>query len=831
MPPLKKQTALNYGFSIIEVLVGLAIAGMAAFVLIKSSDSLQSIMRFSKTVPAATRYAEQLLAGARAMLLDIGPDGSADQGICSLVSTDAAAPGVGNILITIAPYGGRSRYTFSDSRWRDKFGGWSAIGSRPEAGCTYSDNWRRCFSLAGNNRAELSNQGLVDMDLVGSIQIIPTYTNPNKGLFSRINVGEADRSFDVKDVGFSIVAEVSYKATAKSTKRTVKKLSDFVWAPSAGLCKGRLTPNGGTRGSQVLLSLSGMGASNPDGSTVYNRSYFTGELDAPMIVDFRKTQIQEGKLADNGQAITTDTSKNIAVSCNERRYRCPLLASNERTYGPMNVTMDLEYNPRNTLAKFAASMTLKPAFSITRSGSEAVTSSSKQTYTLDGVSGSSFRVTGSHQLAAQITDRESTDSANNVCRAICVEKTNYNKGGDNSASRFRPNLKYSFQEFPQNGFSAPSDEEVGCTACYMKNCAQIGLGTFGPMDKQPDQPLDSNIPECWLVEPPGNRQPYLDTTTFTLEGFNEGDKQCIAGRLDPASNKLILRPKSCDSQLATLCYGFGGFVLPRQINGTNWTPIRGSQIEAPKTCYQMGTETANGSSLAAILEAADAANLPSQSGEITMMNLAQQGMFLAPQLPKDLIGLRKWMTKYGIDEEFWIALNYKQGKVTAIAPPVVNTSGKDNLALYYNTSGRMRLTKYALNLSDYGPTGQAESGAGRLLFHHLMFKGEVAVTASQGRSYRFICVGDKENIFVSAKRGSSYGQGSDICQAEGGAFYRPETPREWIEALNSSQPLMDLLPYPNVDLNKSDKLDPVWIATDYAPTSGNGGAVKSGRLQ
>jgi hypothetical protein len=794
------------GFSLVSVLIGAMLIGVSAVVVLNSTDILLSQVQTAKTTPVMTRYATQLLTAATQLLLNTGEKGNSVDGICRFAQTDAVAPGVANITVELPLYEGKSKTAFSEEHWREALPGWNLTGLNASKGCIFSDNWRRCFTLDAKNRSELTAQKSKVTDVVGSVQIIPTFANPNKGLFKRINLAKGNNKFDIKDVGFLIVAEVSYKTSAKASNRQTKRLSDFVWAPSAGICDRRLPTK-----QNVILSLSGTGASNPDGKTVYNRSQFTGELDPPLFVDFRKTQIQEGRLTDNGGFITTDTSKNIAVSCNERAYRCPLSAANKRVYAPLDITMDLEYNPRNSLVGFAASLNLNPRLSISKGYGNIVEKSGSAAYSLDGDKSGPYRVSGSHQLVARLSDRGSDTTANEICREICDPSNHYNRGKSSSASRFRPALEYSFAEASSKKFKYEPDEEVGCTACYMKNCAQIGLGTFGPMHLQADQPLDSNIPECWASEPAVvNENPFNDPANFKVENLSSNTVDCIAGQLDQMSDRLILRPASCSTQLPVLCYGFGNFLISRKISGNNWTLDLKTHAKASEACYQMGFESNSGESLQALVGAAARLPAPSSNGIISFQNLAQQGIFIAPQIGKDIAALRRWVTKHGINGAFWVALRYHNNRVRGSAPEIVNSHlADDKFALYYDVDGRIQLEQYPLNLDAFG------TGSQPLLFHHVKFKG-VHLAAEQQKNLRYLCRGTSGNIFASQKRGDQASLGEQICTAEGAQFARPETPIEWFHGLLAAQPLMDRLPFADLTIKSAAALDPLWVATKYA---------------
>ncbi|MDD0854235.1 hypothetical protein HBN50_14070 [Halobacteriovorax sp. GB3] len=815
----KKQS----GFSMLETIVALGVIGAGAYIAVNSSKFVATHEKTAKDSTSVSHINQEIVRGAlRALTLSEDKTGLRNQGICSLVSSDASSPGVGSIYINLKNH----EKLFNGKRWETFLPNWVESSAKD---CKMKNTWSKCFKPSSDNALSFSKQQLKNLDLVANVKITPVSMNAKLGigLFEPLTSKYLKSDTDVKNVGFIVDSVVYYTEEGKTT-RTQKDLKNYIWAPNVGICDYKLS-----NGKTVKLSLSGTGASDPDGNTVYNRSGFSGNKRDPLDISFRRSQAQEGVLDESGQFITTDTSKNIFGSCNEVKFRCPQESSNKREYGAIEYQTYLSYNRDNVLTN-STSMDPFFRFRIKKGGDNGQSPGSYHVnYFFDASpedqadiskakseKNMPVRVRGSHELVVKVTDRAGTQSANNVCRNICNENTNYNTNGSDYLQRFAPFLSYAFSDFKGEVFNQSTTEQVGCTACYMKNCDQFGLGTFGPMNKQPNQPLDSIIPECSLKEP---NDVVLDLQPFknnTKDGGNWADssKTCIAAQLNASGDGLVLFNENCDQDLPVMCYNYGTYLLARDVTRTAESISKVKYQSAYDRCFKMGREQTPIAELNDYMESSSLP-FPTNGANYDFINLAQQGFFFAPQTSKDVMDYKRWTKKHSIptSTKFWVALKRDGDKqVIADLPAVANLSKKSNFALYFDGSGKLAYKNYSFEMDlDSLP---ASGPYGMMLTNHLKYKGLQIIKPNSprtsGKAMKFLCRKKSypHDFFLSRSGANDLNRGEERCKLSGGVFVPPTTPLGWLKAMMLVEKFDHDFPFHDPNIDEASEVNGVWVA-------------------
>ncbi|MBQ49862.1 MAG: hypothetical protein CMP10_20945 [Zetaproteobacteria bacterium] len=775
------------GMSVIEALISVGIVSIAAVTMFKGQSIFLSQKRISKDIPAVTKLGSQLVRYGRK---------SVESAICSMVhSGPMTGPGVGKVFLKLPPKQSSFKL-LKGGKSPDALLGWRPQKRKPKLGCETIDTYNSCYRMTPKNQVKVKNSG--KRMIIGTVSISPIYVNPNLGMWSLVPL---DKDSQVSNVGFQIDTSISYNKN--SEERVTRHLSDFVWAASLGVC-----PPGNNWFSKPYgqyLSLSGT-SSNASGigQTLYNIPDYSVSNESMTRIEWVKSQIQQGQFVDGRQGVTSDLSTNVAVSCNERRYSCPNLQK-PRNYNEMDLSARIEYIHNNTVAPFASPVRYKPRLEVRQgfagrdllrgdnthslkmnddsayTSVEDVDDNLKKYYLRNGVHPIQFKVE-----AAQATT---------MCRKIC-STPNYN-----SISKTQNVFKAYLRGYmPEYGHTEPrSSAPVYCTACYMKNCANIGLGTFGPMFEQPYQPVDSGTPECWVNEQKPS-QNWYNKGSFRLSG-NTNTFSGIMGSL--SGNKMVFEDGDKDNELPVLCYNWGKFRLARKLQGSNWALRRGSFNQANKICFDMAEENINVQDLAGALPQGSPVP-PAQ-----YKNLANQGLFIGPQYSDDVRNLKQWMEskQISLSTKFWVAfVGYSEpgaeNQILAQPPFISKAVTDEKFAIYHNDRGFLAagIIEQKLRFED---SPDKYDGA-LLLYHGLKYKGVVRASESQEK-YPFLCKNKQGKLYISEEKSKNPGYGSAICK---GNFENAmlTTPRQWLDALYLVNKNQDNMPFPDKSVG-----EPVWV--------------------
>lgn len=794
------------GFSLIDTMVSFAVLGVVTAGTVKVMDNFNLQLETTERVSAVSKFGTELLDGGIKLVAEVKNEATEESnlGVCSWAYTKQKNAGMGVIQLILPAEKSKDVLAFSDTRWQKMLPNWKVMpGDHKD--CKDSNNYSRCLVPSLSEASEENALALRRSDIVAKLSIVPTYINPAKGFLQPVGLLRSQRKAEsASDLAMLVKAELYFTQFRGKTEdnlgqRGVKTYESIFWVPGVGTCDSQ---------NNLRMSLSGMGASDPDGKTIYHRTSF-GEAKnvTPVEVTFLRTQAQGGQISQ-GRFISTNRTSSIVASCNESRYQCPNLNSQTRDYDKVEIKMRLDFKPQNRVAFHATQMDLVPKMKIVKGGEDAVSSTgSLATYYFDGQNTpkEKYTISRSHSMHAHIAD--GNGKGNRMCRRVCQENTNYNAGGRSTYDTYVPVLDQIYLGYT-GLISERLDEALGCTACYMKNCAQLGIGTFGPMQKQPYQPLDSNVPECWVNE--DEEEEVYTSEPFQIQGKLNGEG-CLAARLIEG-DRLLLTARSCSESLPVMCYNFGSFLLAQDVGENNKKIVTDTFQGAHRACFELGKEIVSPEELRRLQDLGLRETKSMSKANRSIINVAYQGLFLAPQIAEDIEAYRIWASKQAVRSNtwFWLNLRYKDGEIVAPPPQIVSDRDPVEAAVTYDANGNLATYISSSGLWSFNPV--ASDDADYLLFHSLRLKGALPASTTKNTAYKVLCMNGGEPI-VSLQKIGNPSQAESVCEQIGSSFVPPRTPVQWVKALEKVKPWSDRFPFPEVAGSKDfDLSEPVWVA-------------------
>ena len=817
---MKKLKGISsQGMGLLEVIVCLGLLGGLAVCIVRTTGFLsKSRIKFDRDEDIKEIHLNAVIAARQLLLGVVDRDGGRTAGICSLVSlsNNVKSP-VGFIKIDLANF---YKKIVTNERLKEFLPEWIKVN---DPFCVNSNE--TCLKL--DTLAQVSEKIRRANPMVKFV-IVPVSMDP---MIAPLHSPLSSGKYDAKAIGFSVMTTIRFNS-GKSKQNLEHR--GFAWSVLAGTCDHK-------KGNKnYKLSFSGMDivdwkdAANKKASIILNRPGFGVAGAAPPVdVTFRNIVAQEGSYNEKGSFIFADPAKNIVTSCREISWRCPNLSSSTREYSDLRVMGDVYYRTNNAVFS-GSSMKIRMSYDIKKNGNSLGVASDKY-FSLQGddcsakdakgnvvkscrKSASIEKVLGTTQspISVAMWDRGSTIKSNNICRKICDKSSNYNTSGTTLQNKWVGYMKFEYVDFGKSDEFAVSDR-VGCTSCYMKNCNQFGLGTFGPMENLPYQPLDAQIPECVVHEPTSvlyNTDPYASSPK---EG-TPWDKitGCVSARLDNTQDRLIFRVESCLNRLPVMCFSFGQYRLARDISSSGRSSL--SEVvyrQAANRCFAMGRESIKGQSRLTSYLGQQNVSLPVRNGMYVFNNLASQGIFLAPQTSEDINYFRKWMVQMGVNSSntwFWVALR-KEGKNNLLPrlPLLPDNIDNEKYALFYGADRKLRYKE----ITNILPAKSSTDKAYPILVHNIKYKGVRLYGA--GRSFsnaHYLCrkKTSPHMLFLSSARDGSITGGKSACAAQSGDFSPPLNTYEWVKAMLLLEPNDPLLPFP--DPNKTSEIKKAWVAIE-----------------
>lgn len=862
------------GLSLISVLGIVAVLGGATFAVMKlSSMSVKGIDTSSRKMEAIS-LTSTVKARLKSLFLDTkASNGSLVGGVCSLVGVDNSDTQIGNAWIRLP--NSQTSPLFSDAEWNRAFSGLTPVTNDPR--CSLTSKYGRCYQLSSQMSSSLgiSEMVLKKLEPLFEINIKPLFTNPaTDEVFTDINP-DGNKKYDVKAIGFEYKIRASYKSSAEEHSAALGRnfIQGVIWAGDAGACH--------VSNKKLSLTANTLGVS--DNSIILNQAGFTSDsvsrsTSTPLNIVLQHTQVRSGIVGKN-----KDSNYLVSVvepvpnkpydgpahsSCNENRFRCPQLDSNGRNYRFMRQMLKASYQIPNQLTQVGNYAQIAPKTSFKNSATGRSIDGYAESYTIgndvytkgnDGwyyAGKKPLRIGGVETLIAGIADFSDGQSANKVCREICVRDSNYNT---DSRNNYQSIFSYKVQTNSKDPkikdtFEAQS-EAVACTSCWMKNCDIYGLRVWGAMHLQPTEPLDAGVPECVVHEDHASN--FYETQNFNMGAANAS--KCIAARLNTSSEGISLSAHACAETKPVLCFAFGRHMLGKSLTLNNSSTASKNFADARELCFEQSWESIKKKPLKKLFDQQNNLNeaaseflgigqLPKDKvvadadleGRVDIFNFITQGMFLAPVGKNQESVLRENALKHGevnqiMNTPSWINLRTDNlGFVYAPAPiiPQGALNPANQWGVYYNGSGTVEVQKVSnsLNLSTENAVGPKVA----LLFHGPRFKGIHFVKNSKpfqngSGTLRVLCrrTDFPHNAFIASERVSDFSSAENSCKKDRGLFLPPLTSTGWVQALHLVAANHEMHSFPRIW--NPQGLDPVWVNL----VEGNGidiGTVLEGSL-
>lgn len=878
------------GMSLLSAVSTAAILGVGSVVVFKMLDQSEKSSATVTKELAAVGLGKYLTTQTKKVFLDTkAPDGRNTNGMCQFIYPKTCSSEFKEARLVELGFDikdARKERLFKKFRWKQYFEGFKVVKANSE--CKPENKYGLCLDLDENYKSTslAFDPGILkNHDVQVQLDINLVHTNPlSKEPFSKVVDYEAAKQWDIKSVGFEYKITTFYNHRGTSSKdengkvvmeysRKSSILKGFIWAGELNICHLGTT--------KVAVVGTGFGDTSP--TFKYASAGFLADdkdqksLSQPILIEEEYLNAQSGKVVGSlgKQTISTDDSTLVFSSCNERTYQCPQKANVDslRDYDRMQLNIKMDYNKNAILPYFnkngcgvvSNKMNVAPSINImNEDGVSAIKNSSfKAEYNVNGKMYSraqnepknlryyqenaqgyvprdkskriELKLTHKSESDVKIDlfDSNKTSRLNSVCRQVCSASNNYNK---KRGGKFFLNMKNRIfltnkpKGLPSQ-YERKANDPIACTSCHMKNCDRFGLGTFGPIDETPTEPLDSRVPECVMHETMVMAsQSELQGGTRNLGAANAN--KCIAYKLKKNSgDDFDYVAEDCNKNFRVMCFNFGKHFLARETKETVLGPVMSTFNNANNICFNTGREIVQKDSMQELFlqqgNDTDQVSLnflsSSPTNTINFVNLSQQGSFLHPIGANQRKTLREFsLTKRGeslTDKFFWVNLRTdSDGFVYAPAPrvPAAAKETQNKWSLTFSSAGTLYASELDENITDL-PSGNAAVLFNDIRFQGIYFTNPEKPYGESGK-LRFLCmIGD--NVKVSSKRGTNQNEGQDICRELGGDFLPPVTTAKWIKALHLVHPLQANSTLPSSGFNQETKHDPVWVALKGSATS------------
>lgn len=868
----------NIGFTVVEMTVAAGIVAATFTGTLAAMKATQKAKAQSQNLDQVGDVQPMLIKGVNNVVLNVKNISTQKntEALCKLMSlrsgtsvSSGAQGGSVSVLseIVVRLTDNEVKAALPDQRWLTAFPKWKIVDPKTcvtpcEEGadsknCSKAPGpFVRCMepdleSLAADQKLVFSKlKPLVEVSitplaLYPKVEVFPVgATKPVEvtiPMFSAIP--KTAREVDAKRVLFELSSRLTYSpAGAESSIRKTDKQLQYVWPGDVGYCDTTIN------NASFKLSPASTGEGDSTGKMLYNTPAFKKGTKPPLQVIPRKKQIQAG-LVEGGR-IQTDPQKNIEASCNEVKFQCRNDSSTPRTFNPsfyLDYTLkyDSSFSKDSNSAPVVATRII-PKLSI-RQDQDLITQSHASATNADvlsengaqvdyrlgafpflktpggryvnAITGQEMVVTKKHNLRMLVTN------AQNACRQICSRDNFQNLP-------YKPRLFYSLLDVrdPSNQSGSYESEylatnSLGCTACYTKNCTRFGVGTFGPMKDQPDEPLDSSLPECAIKNPSNLAQPIpMHATTVSVSSDS-----CIAGSVDSVSGTIQFSSRDCNERLPVLCFNYGRFFLAKTNSASSSTFSTHSFSEAPLRCYHTSHETISRRKITGMFDQQN--REPARRAHLTDIpesfnNNAHQGFFLAPQTTEQIKNAAESIkTQTFGSGYFWVAYKSDSDATLVANKPVFpkSTLPADQFALFFDKEGKVSLTRHPASMpalvAEPNSSNSAGGVGGYILTHHLRYRGLIpaGTTQSPSKKFEFLCQKREAPYFfaTTGKASNKQSDGVAACEASGGIFLPPTTPLGWAKAITVVEEPDPEYPFPDPE---QPGVDALWVGLNTDDT-------------
>lgn len=789
-----------------------------------------------------------------------GISGNLNSGLCELVKVNDPNSSLTNVYLQL-PNPSKSDL-FSPYIWSRAFSEFIPVANGVE-GCNLTSKYGRCFKFNPNSDSNLgaAKDILLKLNPIFEINIKTMLLNPAaQNPFLEV-VADGDKRYDLKAISFQYSIRTIYNSRAGDENIGSRFLKSFIWSGDAGVCQV------GDR----KISLTGSSLGDPEAQTSFNLPGFSSDSlsatnNPPISLFFNKSQIRSGQQTVNAsldsQFLTSSEVDHpltgpVYSACNESVFQCPqLAASNTRVYQPMRHLLKAQYQSPNVISNSGTEIQIAPHvkfkslngltlpetyYESFKVGSRNFIKDNDQWFYDSAFLTKSMlaikvplKIGATTTVTTRLADSSFSSTANNVCREICVPTTNFNSSEtQNYNSFFSYNVKITNPAPNKVTTFEESGGPVACTACYMKNCDQFGLGTFGAMQVQPTEPLDAGVPFC--VQHEEHVRNFYEMPNFDLGPSNAS--KCLSARLNSGDlSGFSYSASECDSSKPVMCFAFGKHMLAKSVTLTSSSLVLKNFNAANDACFALGKENLKkiplrtlfsqqgnlGKNELNLLGISDAEAKIDPSARMDVINFIAQGSFFAPVGSNQEKMLRKFAEGINGDKpdllknDFWIGLRTDNlGYVFSPAPKLSNLALSPDVkwGLHYDGFGKLIVKKVSnsLGFSKSAVSSLPYGGKAGLLYHTDRFKGVYFGFSSQpygDKKLRSLCRKKSypHELFISTNRTNSFLASHSICNDEGGLFLPPLTTAGWEVALQLVAPESAKHPFP-----VATDFDPAWV--------------------
>jgi prepilin-type N-terminal cleavage/methylation domain-containing protein len=819
----------NKGFTILEVVISLAVIGVSAGAVISLMNTYQKQVRNTEVKTGFEGAVSQALDEAHRVIRDtVDSSGNLTIGACSFMKTYHTSPGLGLIYVELPaedPFKDEAKVWGWGSTKRTVFApnSWESVECKDlNLGFTQIPNvWQRCFKP--KNLETTPPLGL-PIGLTPNDPIIRTVITPlrvrvegktdDKGVklvsdaykgYQAITLpkGESDK-VDARDVAFLVTAELSYLQNPTDKIRTTKSQSLLRWLGEFQCHKVISSTN------KLVLRPSGFGS----GDDKYSLFSVSENSDDTVFDVKQKVKVfTEGKVVQE-RGVTLLEPENLAgAACIQKPvFTCSFRKKDENSWSndSLSAVLNIKYNRENPVYKGSA-IFVKPSLSLRRSsntGDNGPDIPLPSNFYIPEATGekninAGLNITGSR---LDIYSTATTPAAS--CSKLCSAENSFNQG----ANPYFLNYALNASSIKKTLDVSDTNSKVGCVCCYGKQCSAIGTKLQSWCGAQPPEALDSRVPECAAdYDNPATALGLKDYRSLSGSqsnkklklGVNSPDANCLAAEKD--SGEIAVSSESCESALNVLCYSQGRFIL---------TPGKFTRNQAHQACYDLSAESIlatevdakitsqrNAMSEATWQKIKGSVLPPIKNGRYTFRNAAMAGLFISPQ---EDVQLGSVLANSGIPnaKKFWIALRTNERGETVSTVPLMPANISPYVG-HFDGDGRLVFFKEdnsncSKNPADCLPFKSINSDGPVVLQHaRTRFGAAIVDEKSVTDSFSAICLNPVTNTFFKTKATTkSHTDAIELCMKEEGVFVAPLRPLQWVAALLATKKTFNQLPFP-----------------------------------
>lgn len=799
------------GFTVLEVVISLAILAVGATATISLMNTYTKQVRNTEVKSGFESALSQSLSDVSRILTDTMDSSTKNlvNGLCSFADTKNTTAGLGFIYLELPQ---QDPFVSPSWGWNSKFPSsqWKSFSctNPPDnlKGLSFTDIphvWQRCFTPSDLEKnppyglpAGLSSKP------VFRFYVTPVRTRvegkDSKGVdYSGYKPLTLPQTFanklDARDAAFLVTAEVSYQLTPETGEqsRTYQRQSVIHWFGEFQ-CHKVFSPT-----NKLVLRPSAFG-SGQDNVSLFSASESSGQTvfeASNQLNIFTEAEVKQER------ANTLMGKEYVSrVGCVERpKFNCRFRQKNADVWRDDSLSANLliKYNANNAVT-LDSTLYATPSISL---GS--LTNNSSESKSVLPLS-STFKVRGTdvtkgYTFTQSNTLLESKVSApGQVCSKVCTTGNSFNRGQDPYG------LKYEFRDSKGNVHKvSDSQANVGCFCCYGKQCAAIGTKLQSWCSAQPDEAVDSRIPECAAdYENPGTRQGLSDrgslkgssSNTKLSADLSDKNENCLIG--SKTSERINVSKAACTSTHQVLCYAQGRFIL---------TPKSFTRAQASQACYNLSHESVLASEVNERMQGQMSASAWAKYQQIFMpplnatkdryvyRNAAMAGIFISPQEDVQLSSVIQ-NASIPTSKSFWIALRTNDKGDLLSSVPLVPEDVSPYMS-YFDSVGNLNFAQ------EIWPLPFTSSSEGPVIIHHAKTRfGAVVVNPSVKNGFAALCFDPNSNKFIrTTTNTTNYKDGFALCLKQKAIFAAPTRPLQWVASLLVAQQNTSQLAFPLYD--------------------------------